>query len=190
MWYALCGRAPFAGRNLEEIHARQGEPLPTGQLLAAASRVPIVALLESTLASDPAARPQSARELLERLSGAKPSLGRTSSATSGLRWWLAAALWVALTAAVGVWWSRRPPPVDAASRTLAVLPFENASPDPDDAFFTTGMQDEITADLAHLAGLKVISPDSAKQYPPGQRDFARIGADLSVHYLAHWPRPA
>ena len=34
MWYALCGHSPFSGRTLEEIHAQQSEPLPTGQLLS------------------------------------------------------------------------------------------------------------------------------------------------------------
>ena len=35
-------------------------------------------------------------------------------------------------------------------RSVAVLPFENLSPDKADAFFTVGMQDEIAADLARV----------------------------------------
>src|SRR5262249_8188540 len=31
-WYLLCGRVPFAGRTLRELHERQGEPLPVQQL--------------------------------------------------------------------------------------------------------------------------------------------------------------
>ena len=183
LWYALCGRSPFAGRTLEEIHARQNEPLPTAQLLSRHAPKCVVALLESTLAFDVGKRPQSARELLERLERCQAETRQKSSpGRSRLRWVMATGL-VILAAAIGIWWSRRQPPVDAASRTLAVLPFENASPDHDDAFFTTGMQDEITADLARLAALKVISPDSAKQYPPGPRDYPRIGAELGVHYL-------
>ena len=183
LWYALCGRSPFAGRTLEEIHARQNEPLPTAQLLSRHAPKCVVALLESTLAFDVGKRPQSARELLERLERCqaetrqKPSSGR-----SRLRWVMATGL-VILTAVIGIWWSRRQPPVDAASRTLAVLPFENASPDPNDAFYTTGIRDAITADLARAAALKVISPDSASQYQPGPRDFVRIGSELNVHYL-------
>jgi hypothetical protein len=42
-------------------------------------------------------------------------------------------------------------------KSIAVLPFENLSRDPDNAFFTDGVQDEILADLAKVADLKVIS---------------------------------
>ncbi len=68
-------------------------------------------------------------------------------------------------------------------RSVAVLPFENLSPDPADAFFTTGVRDGITAKLAHIAALKVIDAESVGHYPPGKRDFRRIGADLGVAHL-------
>src|SRR6266487_688614 len=42
-------------------------------------------------------------------------------------------------------------------KSIAVLPFENLSRDPDNAYFTDGVQDEILADLAKVADLKVIS---------------------------------
>ncbi len=186
LWYALCGRAPFTGRTLEEIHARQGEPLPTGQLLSPRrARSAVVALLASTLAFDADERPQSARELLERLERCQDRRpARISSRERTRLRWLAVAALALLAVATGVWWHVRQPPVDAtAARSLAVLPFENASPDPDDAFYTTGICDEITADLTRAAALKVISPDSANQYQPGPRDFARIGSELGVRYL-------
>ena len=66
LWYLLCGRTPFVGGTLEAIHARQ-EELPLAQL--AAMRMPegMMDLFRSVLALDPAARPQSARELLDAL---------------------------------------------------------------------------------------------------------------------------
>src|SRR5262249_46494051 len=42
-------------------------------------------------------------------------------------------------------------------KSIAVLPFENLSRDPDNAFFADGVQDEILTDLARIADLKVIS---------------------------------
>src|SRR5262249_17407821 len=42
-------------------------------------------------------------------------------------------------------------------KSVAVLPFENLSRDPDNAFFADGVQDEILTDLARIADLKVIS---------------------------------
>jgi TolB-like protein/Flp pilus assembly protein TadD len=69
-------------------------------------------------------------------------------------------------------------------RSIAVLPFENLSPDKGDAFFTVGMQDEIAAELSHLADMKTIGPHSTRSYMPGmQRDFSAIGRDLGVRHL-------
>src|SRR5207302_3494176 len=54
-----------------------------------------------------------------------------------------------------------PPPLATSAalneKSIAVLPFENLSRDPDNAFFADGVQDAILADLAKVADLKVIS---------------------------------
>src|SRR6266704_2745538 len=47
--------------------------------------------------------------------------------------------------------------LDLPAKSIAVLPFENLSRDPDNAYFTEGIQDEILARLAKIADLKVIS---------------------------------
>jgi len=52
----------------------------------------------------------------------------------------------------------------ASEKSIAVLPFENLSRDPDNAFFTDGVQDEILTDLSRIADLKVISRTSVMQY--------------------------
>ncbi|MBV9128165.1 MAG: serine/threonine protein kinase [Verrucomicrobia bacterium] len=64
LWYLLCGRTPFVGRTLEEVRARHTDDLPLEQLRHADVPTPVLALLKSMLAVDPADRPQSARELL------------------------------------------------------------------------------------------------------------------------------
>ena len=51
-----------------------------------------------------------------------------------------------------------------AEKSIAVLPFENLSTDPQNAFFADGVQDEILTDLAKIADLKVISRTSVMQY--------------------------
>ena len=53
------------------------------------------------------------------------------------------------------------------AKSIAVLPFENLSRDPDNAFFTDGVQDEILTDLAKIADLKVISRTSVMRYQSG-----------------------
>src|SRR5437899_2484157 len=51
-----------------------------------------------------------------------------------------------------------------SQKSIAVLPFENLSRDPDNAYFATGIQDEIITRLAKIADLKVISRTSTQQY--------------------------
>jgi TolB-like protein len=75
-----------------------------------------------------------------------------------------------------------------AKKSIAVLPFENLSRDPDNAFFTDGVQDEIVTDLAKIADLKVISRTSVMQYKTGvQRNLREIGGDkLRAGTLRSW----
>src|SRR5262249_4303206 len=69
-------------------------------------------------------------------------------------------------------------------RSIAVLPFENLSPNSGDTYFTEGMQIEITNDLAQLGSMKVIGARSTRSYPPGKnRDLRAIGRELGVRHL-------
>src|SRR5438874_5412120 len=69
-------------------------------------------------------------------------------------------------------------------KSIAVLPFENLSRDPDNGFFTDGVQDEILTDLAKVADLKVISRTSVMQYKSGaQRNLREIAQQLGVAHL-------
>jgi len=82
--------------------------------------------------------------------------------------------------------SSTPPPVAPAipEKSVAVLPFENMSRDPDNAFFTDGVQDQILTALAKVADLKVISRTSVMQYKSGtSRNTREIGQQLGVAHL-------
>ena len=69
-------------------------------------------------------------------------------------------------------------------KSVAVLPFENRSRDPDNVFFTDGVQDEILTDLARIADLKVISRTSVMQYKTGaKRNLRQIGNELGVAHV-------
>src|SRR5436190_11582668 len=64
----------------------------------------------------------------------------------------------------------------ASAKSIAVLPFESLSEDKGNAYFATGIQDEILTRLAKIADLKVISRTSAAQYqskPANLSDVAR-----------------
>ena len=186
LWYLLCGHAPFFGRTLEEIHQRQiHQPLPLAQLAAARVPRPLLKLLETMLAPDPAARPQSARQLLEAVGRAREGSVRPDRAKAWLRahrWWLLAAGSL-LVAAGSVWRHRSEPAPLSVDPSVAVLPFENLGPDPDNAFYAPGVQHEVTAGMARVARWTVIDAGGSRFYPAANRDLPKIGRELGAAYL-------
>jgi TolB-like protein/Tfp pilus assembly protein PilF len=73
---------------------------------------------------------------------------------------------------------------EVPAKSIAVLPFENLSRDPDNAFFTDGVQDEILTDLARIADLKIISRTSVMHYKSGiARNLREIGEQLGVAHV-------
>jgi TolB-like protein/class 3 adenylate cyclase/Tfp pilus assembly protein PilF len=69
----------------------------------------------------------------------------------------------------------------APEKSIAVLPFENLSANAENAFFTDGVQDEILANLAKIADLKVISRTSVMLYKSGNpRNLREVGQQLGV----------
>src|SRR6266403_1399702 len=67
-----------------------------------------------------------------------------------------------------------------SSKSIAVLPFENLSRDPDNAYFASGIQDEIITRLAKIADLKVISRTSTQQYQSKPGNLSEIAKQLGV----------
>jgi len=68
-------------------------------------------------------------------------------------------------------------------RSIAVLPFDNISPDPGDAYFAAGMHDEIIAQLGMIQNLAVISRNSVMKYRPGMFPMRQIAAELGVDFV-------
>src|SRR5205085_3137311 len=184
LWFALTGRLPFAGQSLEEIRRNQSqEQLPIGQLQGVPRRA--IELLRSCLAVDPEARPPSARRLMEALEACRGQ--------SAARWRTGklAVLAVIAVAALGLatlmLWSQRKhesalsPAVP--EKSIAVLPFENRSRDPDNAYFADGIQDEILTRLAKIADLKVISRTSTQHYKSAPENLSEIARQLGVAHI-------
>lgn len=97
--------------------------------------------------------------------------------------WLAAVVVVAALAGVGTLAYTRahrrpgpPPPI----RSIAVLPFENLSADPEQEYFVDGMTDAVTTDLAQVRALRVISRTSVMQYKKTRKPLPRIAEELGV----------
>src|SRR5438067_7612691 len=68
----------------------------------------------------------------------------------------------------------------ALEKSIAVLPFDNLSRDPDNAYFSDGIQDEILTKLAGIGDLKVISRKSTAKYKSTPEDLKTVARELGV----------
>jgi TolB-like protein/Tfp pilus assembly protein PilF len=70
-----------------------------------------------------------------------------------------------------------------SAKSIAVLPFDNLSRDPDNAYFAEGVQDEILTRLAKVGDLKVISRTSTQQFKSAPEDLPHIAKQLGVAHI-------
>jgi serine/threonine protein kinase/Tfp pilus assembly protein PilF len=68
----------------------------------------------------------------------------------------------------------------SAVKSVAVLPFENMSTDPENEYFSDGITDDIIAQLSKISALKVISRTSSMQYKKTTKKIAAIAEELGV----------
>jgi adenylate cyclase len=76
----------------------------------------------------------------------------------------------------------RPPPV-ANKPSIAILPFDNMSGDPDQEYFVDGMVEEILTALSRIRWLHVLARNSSFTYKGQAVDVKQVGRELGVHYL-------
>ena len=100
--------------------------------------------------------------------------------------WRMPSFWIALVLGAGLAvsaqqaWQTLIRPTFGERPGLAVLPFANLSPDPDNAFFADGLHEEILATLARAGGLRVISRTSVQEYRDPKRNLRDIAKALDV----------
>jgi non-specific serine/threonine protein kinase len=213
LYEMATGRLAFAGSTSAAIFDAILNKAPTSPVRLNPD-VPeeLERIVNKCLEKDRDLRYQSASELradLRRLQrdsdSGRPAQHRTPKTEAiahrvGRRAWLVGGIVVAaLALTVGYLQMRspaEPPPPDAGSverKMLVVLPFENLGA-PEDAYFATGMTEEITSRLARVSGLGVISRTSAVQYDRAGKTTKQIGEDFGVGFVlegtVRWDRRA
>jgi eukaryotic-like serine/threonine-protein kinase len=185
LWFALTGKTPFAGRNIEEIrHAQKLAALPTEQLKAAHVSLFLRSLLKSMLALEPAGRP-GVHDLAARLrdcSGQASNVRRISFAIAST------VILILGASAFFTFHSLRthPAAVESVSnpavleKSVAVLPFDNQNRDPDIDYLSDGITESIIHSLAQLSQLKVMARSTVFQYKGKEVDPRKVGHDLGV----------
>lgn len=73
--------------------------------------------------------------------------------------------------------------IDADRPSIAVLPFANLSPDPDQEFFADGLADDIINTLSKISRMRVIARHSTFAYKGRQLDVRAIAEELGVRYV-------
>lgn len=154
LYEMLTGRLPFAGDyESATIYAILNEEPPPLGEIRGAPRE-IDRVIKKALAKQPADRYQTVDELLSDLRSVRLAADRIEPAL-----------------------------IAKEEPSVAVLPFANMSPDPDQEFFCDGIADEIINSLARVGGLRVVSRTSSFAFKNRMEDIRDIGHKLDVDTL-------
>ncbi|MEW5702095.1 MAG: protein kinase [Candidatus Zixiibacteriota bacterium] len=195
LYELVCRQRPFEGETETAIAYAVVTETPE-PLARYKTGVPeqLQSIVSKCLAKDPAQRYQSAADLVTDLTALRRTLtgaGRVTSTriVAARRPWklaLAVVVGVAVVAAAGALVTRYLLPsgrsVLPERKMLAVLPFENLGSS-DDEYFSDGITDEITAKLAVIRDLGVISRTSTMQYKNTTKKLREVARELGVDYV-------
>jgi adenylate cyclase len=124
-------------------------------------------------------RPAAENSAVETPSSARPA---SPSSVRWLRWLVPAAAAICL-AILGVLFARRAPGHKAASdpvASVAVLPFQNLSANPEDEYFSDGFTDELISALGRVPGLRVAARASTFHFKGTNENLRSIAEQLNV----------
>jgi non-specific serine/threonine protein kinase len=71
----------------------------------------------------------------------------------------------------------------AKMKAIAVLPFDNISPEKESEYFCDGLMGELIANLSRLKDVRVVSRTSSMQYKGTKKDIKTIGRELDARYI-------
>jgi TolB-like protein/Tfp pilus assembly protein PilF/predicted Ser/Thr protein kinase len=192
LYEMLAGRLPFQGEHdqavIYAILKTQPKPLTA---LRPGLPAPIEQIIGKALEKSPDQRYQSVEDLIDDLksiaAGIEPERIRARRRNAKLRRWKraglygAAAFLLVLTAGIALrFFGGRPQAIE----TLAVLPLENLSGDPQQEYFSDGIHEALITDLAQLGGLKrVIARSSVMRFKGTKTPLSQIAQELHVDRL-------
>ncbi len=151
----LTGQPAFTGNTSAVVFERLfNQVLAPPTRLNAGLPKDLDLLVERLMAKDRASRTGSVRELKAALDRLRTGLA-SGSTTAGV----------------------------SDRKSIAVLPFENRSPDADSDYFCDGLTDEIITDLSQIRPLRVISRSSSDMFKGSGRDLRTVATELQVRYV-------
>jgi TolB-like protein/lipoprotein NlpI len=193
LYEMATGKRPFQGKVPTAISEAilHTDPVSPRQLSPAISSA-LESVILKCLEKEPATRYQTARELsadLRRVQIPGAEITAVRKLGSARARWVPIASLIAILAVaapiaflkVRAWQARTKATSQIPSiRSLAVLPLENLSRDPEQEYFADGMTDELTTELAHISALRVVSRTSAMRYKRTTKTLPQIARELQV----------
>ena len=193
LYEMLTGVPPFAGESSGVIFKNILDltPKPMARLNPAVP-VELERVVDKALEKDRELRYQSAAELradLKRIqrkmdSGRSAPIETPGRKTPNVAYIAAAVVILAALIGAGIVWRMRSNSSAATSTvskpSIAVLPLQNLSPEPDSKYFSDGMTDEITTKLSKIQGINV-TPHTSSDAVKGSAQ--EIGKSLGVRYV-------
>ena len=195
LYELLAGRRAFSGETISDTIAAILEREPDWSALPESTPASIHRLLQRCLEKDAKRRLHDigdARAELEEASAAKqeiskarPTIEDTTPGTSAkmprFRTWAAvAAVLVVLPGAAVLWRAKHPGAGSPPIHSIAVLPLQNFSSDPQQEYFSDGTTEALISNLAQIHALKVISRTSVMHYKRTTKRLPEIGRELGV----------
>jgi TolB-like protein/Tfp pilus assembly protein PilF len=187
LWFTLTGRLPFDGTR-DEIRQKQlSGALPLEQLKGVPRMV--VDLIKRMLEADAAKRLPSPAALKEQLNNCIAAIDAAKQKHRRRLAYSALAAAVIISGVLAASYILQRKFVSntkievAPEKSIAVLPFQNLSGDPGNAYFANGIQDEILTRLSKISDLKVIARTSVQHYQSEPENLPAIGKQLGVAYI-------
>ena len=193
LYEMISGEPPFTGPTAQSIIARSLSEAPRPLQQTRATLAPAVSSVVLTaLAKSPADRFRGASEMVTAICAAEdqsrfgtgaetPALISSSPARGGWqKWAIGAAAVVAV--AVGAWYFAGNRGAGPTQRSVAVLPFDNQGAE-EDAYFASGIVDELRDKLSRVDQLAVTASASSDQYRATTKTPQQIAKELGVQQV-------
>jgi len=158
LYEMLCGQRPVLGQEIASLTPPHSANSPA----AGATPVPdgLIQVIRTALAWSPEDRYATSADFAAALAAASSGSGPHTAQRFAVT-----------------------PPQEIPHKSLAVLPFANMSPDPDNEYFSDGITDDIIAQLTKIADIKVTSRTSVMQYKNTNKNLREIGLELGVAHV-------
>ena len=186
LYEMLTGRLAFREETVPQTLAAiiAGEPEPIRKLNDDAPDQ-LLAIVERCLAKEPDKRYDETKELSTELESVPDTTSLSRRTRRRMLWMATAVLGAFLVSALGLnvfglrdWVSSKL--TLASIDSIAVLPLQNLSGDPEQEYFADGLTEALMTDLAKIGALKVISRRSVMRYKGSDKPLEEIAAELDV----------